>query len=152
MKQIQLTQNKIALVDDSDYEILTQFKWCYSPTGYAVRGTRSRKEGWQKLIYMHRAVLETEANVDHINGDKLDNRRENLRVATQGQNLMNTAKRSDNISGYKGVSWDKEKRKWVAQIHYQGKHIHIGRYLTPIGASEAYRIKAKELFGEFARI
>jgi hypothetical protein len=88
--------------------------------------------------------------VDHINRNKLDNRRENLRIASKGENAINSKVPSNNTSGFKGVTWDKSKGKWQAQIMYQQKYIHIGRYTNLADAVEARRIKAVELFGEFA--
>jgi hypothetical protein len=102
MKKIQLTKNKYALVDDEDYEELNKYNWYYSYQGYAVR-TNHRLN---KCIYMHRIIMNPldYKQVDHINHNKLDNRKENLRICDRFQNLQNSKIRLDNKSGIKGVS------------------------------------------------
>ena len=87
--------------------------------------------------------------IDHINHTKDDNRIINLRFCTQAENLRNQGKQSNNTSGYKGVSWHKPSRKWVAKININGKRKYLGSFNCPKEASEAYENKAKELFGEF---
>ena len=94
--------------------------------------------------------LEKGEQVDHIDGDSLNNRRSNLRLATRGQNCCNTRMSSRNTSGYKGVSWSTTANKWLAAIVYQKQHYTLGYFTSPIEAHEAYKRKAVELFGEFA--
>jgi hypothetical protein len=90
-------------------------------------------------------------NLDHINGNKLDNRIENLRKCNQTQNTANSKIRSDNKSGYRGVVWHKATNKWQAQTMLKGKRIHIGLFNSKDEAALAYNYKAEELFGPFAR-
>lgn len=90
--------------------------------------------------------------VDHINHIKNDNRWINLRECTQGENSRNQKKYKNNKSGYKGVSWNKNHNKWVAQITYKRKVTYLGAFNCPKDAAEAYNKKAKELFGDFAYI
>lgn len=144
MKCIPLTQGKKALVDDADYDWLTALgSWHFDR--YAKRVTR--KEG---VVYMHRLIMgATEGYIDHVNGDKLDNRRSNLRVCTQQQNIHNSQGRKGS-SNYKGVSWDKTRGKWKACIGINYKRIQIGRYPTELEAAIAYNQKALELHGEYA--
>src|ERR1039458_7612826 len=109
MKQLSLTQGKFALVDDEDFEYLNQFKWCYDGKGYAVRrkpGPGSRNYGF---IWMHRVVNNTleGMDTDHINRDKLDNRRSNLRTASRTLNNHNRLPAINNVSGIRGVSFNK---------------------------------------------
>ncbi len=123
MKQILLTQGKIALVADADYDWLNQWKWYVlkdrSGSFYAVRSS-SQKKGKRYPIYMHRLILGLERGDkregDHRNHNTLDNRRSNLRICTQQQNLTNQKPRSNGTSKYKGVTWDKHRKKWYAQI------------------------------------
>ena len=93
-----------------------------------------------------------DGQIDHINGDKSDNRIENLRVVTTSQNGMNRGKPSDNTSGYKGVVWDKSRSKWKATIGFRGKVHNIGRYDTKEDAIKAYEDKCIELHGEFMNL
>lgn len=144
MREIPLSRGKVALVDADDYEWLSIHKWHYTSAGYANSS---------KLGYMHRFVLgltESALVVDHINGNKLDNRRANLRLATRAQNVMNQRTSAANSSGYKGVSWDKDVKKWRAYLTYQKKRVYLGLYEDAEDAAQAYNTKATELFGEFA--
>jgi hypothetical protein len=155
MKLIELTQNQVALVDDEDYERLNQFKW-YAywdkdiKSYYAVRNDYSN--GKQKGFRMHRFIMNIDDSkifVDHKNHLTLDNQKENLRICNNGQNQHNR-KLSEHSSIYKGVSWNKERKKWRALIRNDKKLIHIGRFDNEVDAGKAYNLKAKELFGEFA--
>lgn len=144
MKCIPLTQGKEALVDDADYDWLSSLgSWHFDR--YAKRVTR--KEG---VVYMHRLIVRaTKGHIDHINGDKLDNRRSNLRVCTPQQNVHHTMSRKG-TSVYKGVSWDKRRNKWKAVIGYEYRRIDIGRYDTEREAALAYNDMARSLHGNFA--
>ena len=103
-----------------------------------------------RLAYLYMTGNFPENLIDHINHIKDDNRWTNLRDATYSQNMSNIVKYKTNTSGYKGVGWSKTAKKWRAQISYMHKDIYIGSYNTPQEASEAYKKKAIELFGEFA--
>ena len=117
MKKIKLSKGKVALVDNEDYIWLNQWKWHFMAGGYAMRHLRISEDKNSKLIYMHRQILNTPKGLesDHINRNKLDNRKENLRVATRSQNNMNRKKRINCTSKYKGVSWHKQRKKWQAR-------------------------------------
>lgn len=151
MKEIPLTKGKVAIVDDDMYEYLMQWKWYCSTQNRAVRTTGDGKN--QKMIYMHREILKTPDGMetDHVSMDTLDNRRENLRISTRAQNSANKKKYSTNTSGYKGVSWDKRARKWIAQITINYKNRRLGHFDNPESAAKAYMDAAKEGFGSFAR-
>jgi hypothetical protein len=103
-----------------------------------------------RLAYLYMTGNFPENQMDHINHIKDDNRWTNLRDATNSQNMSNRAKRKDNKSGYKGVCWHKQHKKWCAEIRYMNKKIHLGLYTTPQEASEVYKKKAIEIYGEFS--
>jgi hypothetical protein len=90
------------------------------------------------------------SDLDHENRESIDDRIENLRPATTSQNAANTARRTNNTSGYKGVFWDKSARRWRAEITVNRKRIHLGYYDSPEEAHAAYCVAAKKFFGEFA--
>ncbi len=118
-KEIKLTRGHIALVDDTDYEWLNQFKWTFMPPGYAMRRINQHRAQKPQTLLMHRMIMEPIGGkeIDHINRDGLDNRRENLRVVSRSQNLRNRRAFKNNKSGYKGVSFNKQTGKWRMQIH-----------------------------------
>lgn len=133
MKKIELTQGKHAIVDDEWYEFLNQYKWCYYSGGYAAR--QVQKNYKKKTIYMHRQIANTPPGMDtdHINGDKLDNRSENLRVVDHQTNLRGFLKLDKrNVSGYRGVS--AYKGKWRAR---RGRGGYLGVYATIEEAARA---------------
>lgn len=147
--EIPLTQGKLALIDDADYDLVKRLRWCacWEPRGkvFYVRSS----EG----IYLHRLIMQPDPamTVDHINHNPLDNRRSNLRIATRSQNQMNRGKQSNNTTGYKGVSLFKRTGKYRAYIMVQGKETHLGYFTTAEEASAAYQAKLGEFHGEFAR-
>ena len=154
MKEIKLSQNKVALVDDEDFEYLNQFKWYAlkkSNTYYAVRNIRLAN-GKQTSIRMHRVILNVPKGMetDHKNQNGLDNQRENLRICTRQENAMNGSSHKDSSSKFKGVSW--YDRKWHSQIEYKGVSKHLGGFLLENEAALSYNKKAIELFGEFAKL
>lgn len=150
MKQIPLTQGKIALVDDGDYEWLTQWKWRYSKSGYAIRSI------WPecKTILMHRAIMNTPEGfeVDHIDHDGCNNQRSNLRNCSHAENTKNHLKHKNNKSGYNGVFWDKKNERWETRIRVDGRRIHLGRFESLEDAAKAFDKAALKYYGEFARL
>lgn len=156
MKEILLTKGKVALVDDEDYERLSRYRWQalrHRKTWYACRTAHSEGERWTSL--MHREILgitNRHEEVDHKDGNGLDNRRENLRVASLSQNRFNAGKYSTNKSGYKGVSFHTATGRWVASIRANNKQFFLGRFDDPVDAARAYDRKALELHQEFARL
>lgn len=145
-------KNQVVIVDDEDYEYLNQFKWYLSYYGYAVRNTKM-ENGNKKSIKMHREILKVQSNefIDHINHNRLDNRKSNLRIATKSQNAANSKKRKSS-SKFKGVSWIQILGKWRARIRVNGKSYHLGVFNNEIDAAIAYNTSAKLFFGEFAYI
>lgn len=156
-KCIPLSQDKTAIVNDSDYEWLNQWKWSATrghKTFYAVRGEAVAPYK-RRLIQMHRQILGEppfdKAEADHINGDGLDNRRENLRWCSHKENRRNEPKRLSGKNRFKGTSRRKHHAKpWRAQIKVNGKQIHLGHFADDIDAAKAYNEAAIKYHGEFA--
>jgi len=151
-KAIPVSKGVFAIVDDEDYHHLTQRKWHYC-SGYAA------KRMGRKVVMMHRIVLNTPKGMstDHINGDKLDNRKCNLRICTSMQNNQNKKKQKEPIEGsysstYKGVCWHKPGKIWVAYISINKIRVHLGVYKNERDAALAYNKAAQDVFGEFANI
>jgi hypothetical protein len=155
---IPLTQGQFAKVDADDFELLSQFKWfaCwnkYTQSFYASRAIHI--EGKRGTLGMHRMILNLHTGDkrqgDHINHDTLDNRRINLRVAAQSENMRNREKYSNNTSGFKGVSFRKQRGNWRAQIKINGHKKHLGTRNSPEEAFELYKEASKKYHGEFGR-
>lgn len=119
--------------------------------GYIVIHINGRLWYGHRLAWLYVYGTWPNNNIDHINGDKSDNRISNLRDATQTQNHYNVGKKSSNKSGFKGVSWHVEGKKWDAKIRHNGRRIYLGLFDTPEEAHAAYVEAAKHLHGDFAR-
>lgn len=157
VREIQLTQGQIAIVDDEDYDALNAFKWYawwskYTETFYAVRNTPLGGGKWGRL-HMHRFVTSApeDMHVDHINKNTLDNSKENLRVCPASENQRNRGKQQNNTSGFKGVYFHKACNKWCARIGIENKKLHLGLFTDILEAARAYDKAALELHGAFAR-
>lgn len=153
--QIPLTQNKYALIDAEDFDLVSGWTWSackYGRTFYAKCSVRVA--GKQTSVKMHRLIMSADEGeaVDHINGDGLDNRRCNLRLASKSQNGQNQANCRTHSSRFKGVSWDKQTGRWRSKIQCDGMTFHIGRFHSEIEAARAYDSAALELFGDYARL
>jgi hypothetical protein len=151
MKEISLGNGKVAIIDDDDYEKLTKFKWNWTAlnnrSGFYARGD----------VMMHNVIMDTPdgLGVDHINGNGLDNRKENLRICTSSQNHANRRRPQNAIpasSRFRGVHLRKDHKKWSAQITHQNKVYWLGYFDDEEEAARAYDAKAKELFGVYARL
>jgi len=146
-----LSQGRFALIDDCDAD-LAEFNW------YAVKASKSfyayrkiRINGRKTTAALHRVIatrMGIVGNPDHRNRGGLDNRRANLRAATPSQQLANQSIRSNNRSGFKGVSWDKG--AWRVQIFFAGRKRHLGRFAVAADAARVYDAAAREAFGEYA--
>ena len=160
MKTIPLTQGKVALVDDEDYEWLNQYKWTLVRNDnkeYAARNAY-KEHGKNKIVTMHRVILGDtvkDKDTDHIDGNGLNNQRANLRACTRAENLRNCKKPQVNNELYKGIKTFPN-QMWRAVIGHtkNGKATvtHLGMFFSPEAAAIAYDRAAKKLFGKFARL
>jgi len=155
MKEIKLTQGQVTIVDDEEFEKLNRFKWHAQKEGRKFRAGRSVTCGnKRKTLLMHRIILNAPAGmeVDHINGNPLDNRRTNLRLATAHQNRRNhIGPNKNNKLGIKGVYWYKRYKKYQVTIGFNNKRIYIGYFTSLSDADKAYRDAEVTYFGNFAR-
>ncbi len=158
---IPLTQGHEAIIDSADLPLVDGRNW-YALVlrradgsvwgAYAVR--THLISGKKKMIYLHRAIMNApdQMEIDHSNGNGLDNRRANLRVATHAQNQRNQKIPTHNTSGFKGASWHRAKGRWHARIVVTGKVRHLGYFTEIADAAAAYATASRELHGEFGRI
>lgn len=155
IREIQLTRGLITLIDEADYEWVSRRIWHESSGGYAT--TRKFDSEWvrgtPRKVAMHRMMLNPPPGleVDHINGNRLDNRRENLRLVTRSQNICNSRNRP-NKWGLRGVYYHSQSALWVARITIQRKTHYLGYYKTAEEAHEAYKKAAINYHGEYARV
>ncbi|UCD53087.1 MAG: HNH endonuclease [Phycisphaerales bacterium] len=151
IRYIPLTRGKYAIVDATDYEWLSRYKWFANGNEengfYAARWLPG-----YKLLLMHRAIMDPPDGmiVDHIDGQRHNNRRANLRVCTWKENVRNGKPSRSSTSRFKGVHRDRKRGKWVATIACNAKTTYLGSFDDEIEAAKAYDRKARELFGEFA--
>ena len=146
IKKIQISNGEYALVDKADFGMLSKFTWSIA-RGYAMRFDSDRKS-----VYLHKEILSADKKkTDHINGNKLDNRRINLRLATHQQNSFNQ-KTKKGSSIYRGVCWDKQYNKWRARISINYKGFLIGLFDSERHAAMAYDIAARDLYGKFSKL
>lgn len=153
VREISLSKGKVALVDDIDFEYLSQRKWCFER--YAVSTSKKLDGGKRRRLYMHRLIIPTAKMVDHIDGNKLNNQRNNLRACTHTQNSQNSKipkKNKVKSSQYKGVNWHDKSNKWRAYIVIDKKNIHIGTFSNEEDAATAYNLAATINFGDYARV
>jgi hypothetical protein len=151
---VPLTKGHFAVISAVDAAQVGRFNWSASPgrsTTYATRKSTIEPQ----INSLHRLVgglmgLSLSALVDHKNGNGLDCRRSNLRDATASQNLCNSKTWGHNTSGVKGVHWEAQTEKWRAVIHFEGRRIGLGRFVTKAEAQEAYTRAAVSVHGDFA--
>lgn len=142
---VPLTGGKVAIIDAADVPLVRQFTWGCARRNKAIYAA-SNEAG-----YLHRWIMNAppDREVDHIDGDGLNNRRSNLRLATRAENMRNTGPFSGR---FKGVHFDKQTGRWRAQIKHNGRRFSLGRYGTEVEAALAYNSAALQLHGEFAYI
>lgn len=162
MKTLQLSQNKEAFIDDEDFERVSKFKWTYQRAHigldknceYAFTTTGGSHKT-RKRIYLHRFISNAPKGklVDHINGNGLDNRKDNIRFASHSQNQANVKPKTNKMySNLKGVSFYKQCNKWMSTITVSGKRIYLGVFTTDVAAHEAYKNASIKHFGEFSLV
>jgi hypothetical protein len=145
MKLIHLTQGQSTIVDDVDYEKYRFIRW------QAIKG-RYTWYARSTIGYLHHHILNVQnLEVDHIDGNGLNNQKENLRLATRAENARNCKLQRNNTSGFHGVSYQKQINRWMAYIKVNGKRKYIGVYETKEAAALAYNKAAKQYHGEFAK-
>lgn len=149
--KISLSKNNFALVDKENFSSISKFKWHFA-SGRAARKVTINGESHNQ--FMHRLIMDApiEMEVDHINGNSLDNRRSNLRLASRRQNMANIHAQKKNILGLKGVRFKKDHNKYISYIKVNYKQKFLGYFDDPITAAKAYNEAAKEYFGEFSRL
>jgi len=150
MREIQLTQGKVALVDDEDFEELNKHKW-YAHMGRNTFYARTRVK--EKQFLMHRLIccVDKIIQIDHIDGNGLNNQKANLRQCNNTQNHQNMKRPSRNTSGYKGVSYNSVAKKYEAYINTNGKKHFIGLFNNPLSAAAAYNAASLKYHGSFSK-
>ena len=151
--RLELTGGHYTTIDLADLPLVAGYRWYRSSRGYVV--ATLRRNGDKKTIHFHRIITgcnEVNKSVDHINGDKFLNRKQNLRVCSNQENSWNQRRVLSNQSGYKGVSLRKDTGKYRAKIKATGRIMRLGNYDTPEAAARAYDAAALEHIGEFARL
>lgn len=155
-KLIPLTQGKFAIIDTEDFERVNQYKWQVAKRGRFFYATAylGKRNGKYVRQYMHRFILNAlpEQLLDHINYNGLNNRKSNLRFCSKSQNAANSIGGKNRKSRYKGVYWQKDRKKWAADIRISNKTIHLGRFKKESEAGYAYNQAAIRYFDTFARL
>lgn len=144
--------NAHTYLDDADYERAKDFHWYKTQNGYVAGSVV--EQGVRRRVYLHRWLLDAQPGqiVDHIDGNPLNNRRANLRLATRSQNQANRRRNATSRSRYKGVTWHKGRGRWMARIQVDGRRMHLGYFTTPLEAAYMYDAFAQSRFGEYARV
>jgi hypothetical protein len=149
MKSITMTNGVRTIVDDDMHEMYGKYNWTQHTKGFACRSMKM--EGKWKTVFLHRLVMNVPQGkeVDHINGDRLDNKKSNLRICSREDNAKNRMKRYDSQQPFKGIRL--RKGRWEVNLQCDKKAYYLGRYNTAIEAAKVYDKYAKKYFGQFAR-
>lgn len=153
---VYLGNDYAAIVDEEDYEQISKHVWTH--VAWRTCEYAKRKDNFGKTISMHQSILNTDQEVDHIDGDGLNNVRANLRIVTHAENIQNQRVQTRSTSGYRGVThfpdagrW-KRNKPWRARIKIDGRDITIGYFATKEEAASAWNVKALQAWGEHARL
>lgn len=146
-REIHLTQGYVTVVDEADFDYLSQWNWSVTVNGYAQRSYKNLTTGKKGIMYLHRQIMMPPdgMDVDHINRNRLDNRRSNLRICNRAINLLNKGPEPSNTSGYRGVYLDKRNGRWRVRMKWQGRYKTFGGYDTALEASNVYEAKRQEI-------
>lgn len=157
MKEIKLTQGKVVLIDDEDYELVSKYKWCaiksYCGIFYAIANIYKNKK--RTTLFMHRLIMginDRKLDIHHADEDGLNNQKNNLKVMTRSQHHMTKNKRKNCSSKFKGVTWYKQDKKWQAEIQVNGHKKYLGRFDSEEEAAKTYNIVAQKYFDEFVKL
>ncbi len=152
--RIYFEDGRFFIIDAADLLTVSKRTWSLGKRGYPVSHTSRALPGGAKTECLHRYLLKpgNQFEVDHISGNKLDNRRKNLRICTHQQNMFNQRIRSTNSTGYQGVSYHKQTGKYEAYINRDGKKIHLGLFISAEEAAFARDKAADRLYGEYANL
>jgi len=157
MREIPLTRGYVAIVDDDDYELVSRFKWQAGVRNHTVYAQRSFRgpDGRKTMQSLHRMLMnltDPAIQIDHRDHDGLNNSRSNLRACSHAENQRNVRKRNGGSSRFKGTCRNEGKRKWIAQIVVNQKHIYLGCFSDELEAARVYDAAATQHFGEFANL
>lgn len=152
--RIYFNSEEYFLIDAADLEYVSARTWFYGKRGYPVSHTSRKSLYGHKTEPLHKYLLHPPqgVDIDHISGDKLDNRKSNLRFCSHQQNMFNQKRRSTNSTGYSGVSYSKNAGKYEAYINRDGRKIHLGLFMSAEEAAIVRNNAAQKLYGEYARL
>ena len=152
--RVYFTDGSSFLIDSEDLPAVSRYTWFRGKRGYPIAHTSRRSANPHKTFPLHRFLMNPQEgyDVDHISGDKMDNRRSNLRICTHQENMFNQALRSNNTTGFYGVSKNKKTGNFEAYLHIDGKKKYLGTFMSAAKAAEKRDEAAKHYFGEYARL
>lgn len=147
MASIEIAPGQSVLIDDDQYEEIAAHRW------RAQKGKHTHYAAMNGGVLMHRLIMRATKGdiVDHVNGDGLDNRKENLRLCSNAENMMNARKIAGRSSRFKGVSWNKDRSQWYSTIEKDGKRKFLGGYKDEAVAAKQYDNAALRMFGSYAK-
>ena len=152
MKEIKLKNGETTIVDDDDFDYLSKHKWYLSKHGYAIGcEKRNNIKSFAKIHRIIMGINDPSIKIDHVNGNKLDNRKNNLRIASNSQNVHNSAKRKNTSNSFKGVNYVHRIKLWQSRCRMNNCDYFLGHFSSEIAAAYAYNKKAIEL-SEYSRI